>query len=116
MLKDDGVYVGHMFDLARTAQRLVQGKCWNDYDSDEVLQLALTHVLQTIGESARHISASFQQAHPEIPWLVIVGMRHKIVHDYLDVDYDVVWQTVIEDVPELIRLLEALIFSDKPLS
>ena len=62
---------------------MVEGKTRAEYDQDEALQLALTHLLQTIGEAARRISADFRSAHAGIPWPAIVGMRHRVVHDYL---------------------------------
>lgn len=106
MQSDDLVYVGHMLDMARKASRLVEGKSRTDYDHDEALRLALAHLGQVIGEAARRVSQDFTQAHPEIPWKAIVGMRHKVVHDYMAVDEDVVWRTVTGELPALVRLLE----------
>jgi len=112
MQADDAVYAGHMLDSARKARQMVAGKGRADYDADETLRLALTHLLQVIGEAARRLSAEFLSAHPELPWSAIVGMRHKVVHDYMNVDEDVVWQTVIGDLPDLIRSLEAIVPPD----
>ena len=90
MSKDDLVYVGHLLDTARLAIQKVAAKARPDYDADENLRLALAHLLQTIGEAARHVSADFQSQHANIPWAKIIGMRHKVVHDYLHVDFDMV--------------------------
>ena len=108
MPKDELVYVGHMLDTIRTALRLVAGKTRRDYDQDEVLRLALVHLVQVIGEAARRVSPEFSAAHPQIPWKAIIGMRHKVVHDYLGVDEEVVWDTVIHELPQLVRLLEEI--------
>jgi uncharacterized protein with HEPN domain len=62
-----------------------------------------------IGEAARQVSREFTTSHPEIPWENIVGMRHKIVHDYLGVDEDIVSQVVTEDLPKLVEALEPLV-------
>ena len=56
-----------------------------DFDNNEQLRLAVTHLLQIIGEAARRASLDFRNTHPEIPWKAIVGMRSKVVHDYLNV-------------------------------
>ena len=77
-----------------------------EYDADEDVRLALTHLIQTLGEAARRVSLSFQEAHPDIPWRHIIGMRHKVVHDYLEVDYDLVWDVVTAELPPLVRELE----------
>jgi len=108
MRPDDWVYVGQMLDMARKAQDAIEGKDRAAYDADEMLRLALTHLVQVVGEAARHVSVQFRDAHPEIPWSAIVGMRHKVVHDYMSVDEDVVWETVTGDLPDLIRLLETI--------
>ena len=52
---------------------------------------------------------SGSRCHPEIPWTEIIGMRHKVVHDYLGVDEDIVWQVVTDDLPSLVEMLEPLV-------
>ncbi len=108
MQRDDDVYVGHMLDLSRKVAAKIANVSRDKFDQDENLRLALAHLLQTIGEAARRVSRAFQKAHPEIPWSGIVGMRHKVVHDYMDVDEDVVWKTSIEEIPRLVASLEPL--------
>ena len=67
------------------------------------LALALTHLIQIIGEAASNVSRDFCDSHPEIPWANIVGMRHKVVHDYLGTDDKIVWQVVRPNLPELVK-------------
>ena len=81
----------------------------NVYDADENLRFALIHLIQIIGEAGRRVSTAFSARHPEIPWADIIGMRHKVVHDYLGVDEDIVWQVVTEDLPALVAALEAIV-------
>lgn len=109
MLKDDAVYVGHMLDTARKATDKLRGKAKEDFDADENLRLALAHLIQIIGEAARRISRELQTVHPEIPWTAIVGMRHKVVHDYLNVDDEIVWHTITQELDPLIQSLERLL-------
>ena len=93
MPKIDLVYAGHMLDTARKVTDKVQGLSRQQFDQDENLRLALTHLIQVIGEAAARVSQDFCRSHPEVPWTAIVGMRHKVVHDYLNVDEDIVWDT-----------------------
>ena len=109
MPKDDLVYVGHMLDTARLAVAKVEGITRAEFDADENLRLALTHLVQTIGEATRQVSPGFREAHPEIPWAKIVGMRHRVVHDYLHVDYDIVWGVVTRDLSPLIAALARIV-------
>ena len=108
MPKDDLVYVGHMQDMANKAIQLVKGKTRKDFDQDEKLRLALTYLVQVVGEAARRVSPKFSESHPEIPWKAIVGMRHKVVHDYMGVDEDVLWDTVTNELKILAKKLKSL--------
>ena len=105
----DLVYVGHMLDMAKKAVSKTQGLSRNAYDADENLRFALIHLLQIIGEAGRHVSGDFCDSHPEIPWTDIVGMRHKVVHDYLGVDEDIVWRVITGDLPKLVAALEPIV-------
>ena len=71
-------------------------------------QLALAHLLMIIGEAASRVSVPTREKHPDIPWPRIVGMRHRLVHDYVRTDFGVVWDTATEDLQPLIAALEKL--------
>lgn len=108
MTPRDLVYVWHMLETARKAVSKIQGISRETYDADENLRLALIHLIQIIGEAARQVSREFCANHPDIRWADIIGMRHKVVHDYLGVDDDIVWQVATDDLPKLVTALEAL--------
>ncbi|MGH6898608.1 MAG: HepT-like ribonuclease domain-containing protein [Geminicoccaceae bacterium] len=80
MEDDDRLHLQHMRDHARKACELIAGKLRSDFETDEVLRLALSYLVQIVGEAANHISQTTRQAYPEIPWQDIVGMRHRPVH------------------------------------
>ena len=73
------------------------------------LCLALTHLIQVIGEAARRISPQFRERHQDIPWDAIAGMRNKIVHDYMDVDEHIVWDSVTQELQPLIEDLKKIV-------
>jgi uncharacterized protein with HEPN domain len=75
MAKDDRLYLRHMRDHAAKALVLASGKIRAEFDADEVLRLALNYLIQIVGEAAGQISRKTKDAHPEIPWHGIVGMR-----------------------------------------
>lgn len=109
MQHDDRVYVGQMYDLGRKINDRAQRLDRAGFDADENVRLALTHLIQTLGEAARRVSAGFRVAHPEIPWSEIIGMRHKIVHDYLSVNFDLVWDVSRHEIPLLVSRLRPLV-------
>jgi uncharacterized protein with HEPN domain len=113
MQKDDLIFVGHMLDMAHKAIEKIRTKDRLEFDQDENLHITLLHLVQVIGEAARRVSPAFREVHPEIPWTKIVGMRHRVVHDYMHVDYEAVWEVVTINLPPLITQLEKLVPKDR---
>jgi uncharacterized protein with HEPN domain len=109
MSKDDMVYVGHMLEMSEKALDFVSGLDKTAYEENEQLRLALIYIIQILGEAARQVSPEFKAAHPEISWHEIIGMRHRIVHDYMNVDEDVVWEVVWQDLPRLVAILMEIV-------
>jgi len=96
----------HMLDAAREAGALVSGCPRTKYDEDRTLRLALVRLLEVVGEAAGRIPMDFRDSHPEIPWFGVVGLRNRLIHGYDEVDYDIVWRILTEDIPSLITQLE----------
>lgn len=74
-----------------------------------MIQNAIVHELQILGEAAGRVSGELTDQHPELPWRQVTGIRHKIVHNYFAVDLDVVWDTAVLDVPAVRPIVEALL-------
>jgi len=70
-------------------------------ESDEMLQVWCFYQIQVIGEAAAHVPDEIRAAHPEVRWAALTGMRNRMVHDYVDIDLDVVWEVVVRDIPVL---------------
>lgn len=83
-----------------------------EFNQNEDLQVVLTHFVQIIGEAASRISHEFRDEHPEVPWKDIIGMRNRIVHDYVNVDLEILWSVVTRNVPELERQIRRISKSD----
>ncbi len=71
------------------------------FERDELLQAWFLRHLQIIGEAARALPMEVRTLAPDIPWPKIIGMRNVLVHGYFDIDTDIVWQAVTNDVPDL---------------
>lgn len=99
----------HMLDYAREA--LSQGRSRSDLDTDRLFNLALTHLVELIGEAASRVRVEDRPRYPDIPWAQVVSMRNRLIHGYDVVDLDILWQTVVEDLPPLIAALEAALRS-----
>jgi uncharacterized protein with HEPN domain len=105
-MKDDLLYLIHMVEHAAKVRQRVEGLLRSDFDHDENLRLALAHLIQIIGEAARQVSQESRHDTPQVPWQLVTGMRHRIVHDYVNINYDIVWETATRSIPQLLALLE----------
>ena len=112
MPKNDLVRVHHMLDASREVLEFSTGKSRLDLDIDRMLNLSLVHLLEIIGEAAVGTSPEFRKKYPQVPWNVIVGMRNRLTHGYYDIDLDIVWKTLEEDIPPLITELEKIIANE----
>ena len=74
-----------------------------------MLQFALVRAIEIIGEAASKISAETRSVTPAIPWPQIVAMRNRLIHAYFDIDRDILWRTVREELPKLLALLHQAI-------
>ena len=109
MLKDDEIRLRHMLDAANKAMAFVKGRSHNDLGSDEMLALAVTRLLEILGEAARGLSQEFKNRNPKIAWKQIMGTRDRLIHGYFDVDLDIIWAIITRDLPPLIKELEGLL-------
>jgi uncharacterized protein with HEPN domain len=110
----DGAYLLDMLLAARKAQEFSHGATKTFFLSNEVLQNAVMRQIQIIGEAARNISDEFKSAHPDIPWKEIVGMRHRLVHDYFRIIPERVWQVLDRDIAPLVAQLKPLVPPEPP--
>ena len=109
MYKDsDIVRLEHILDAAREAVGFAQGQSRQALDADRKLSLAIIHLLEIVGEAAGGISQEFREMHPTVGWHKMIGMRNRLIHGYFDVNLDIVWNTVIKDLPELIKQVESI--------
>ena len=109
MIKDDLIYIEHMLLYSERIIDKLQGKTKSDFEHDQDLKDLIVYRLQVIGEAASHLSKKFQDRNSNIEWSDIIGMRHRLVHGYLDIDYGIVWDIVTIDIPALIVKLEKII-------
>ena len=94
---------------AEDAQSFVANLDEQAFLASDLHQSAVIRKFEVMGEAAGKVSTTFCAAHPEIPWRQMTGLRHRLIHDYGDVRFDIVWRVVRETLPSLIAMLRPLI-------
>lgn len=108
MWRDDG----YLLDILNAARRIVQyttGATAEEFEHNDLMQDATMRQLGIIGEAARKVSQETRNAHPEVPWSEIIGMRNRLIHEYSRINLQRVWDTIQNDIPRLITLIEPLV-------
>lgn len=103
-----------MVDAARQASQFVRHRSRKDLDEDLQLVWALVKAIEIIGEAACQLSPEAKESLPVVPWQKIIGMRHRLVHAYFDINLDILWKTVQEALPPLVAEIEKILPPEAP--
>jgi uncharacterized protein with HEPN domain len=106
---DPRVRLLHMRDYARKIVFFAAGKEKADLEADEVFCLAMTRLIELIGEAASKYPKELQNRYPQIPWPKIISMRNRLIHGYDFVDYDILWDAITINIPQLLNELESIL-------
>lgn len=106
---DPMVRLRHMREFAMKATDLARDKTKADIEGDEVLRLAITHLLELVGEAASWIPEIDRVIYPSIPWKKVVGMRNRLIHGYDYIDSDILMAVLKTDLPKLLSELALII-------
>lgn len=108
-------YLRRILDaIGRAAAHAAQVRTLDAFKQDLLVQDGLVRNIEVIGEAAvklQQVAPTLVAGHPEVPWKDMRTMRNKVIHDYFDVDLDIVWNTVREDLPKLAEQIEAILKS-----
>lgn len=107
-MRDDSVYLHHILDcIRRIEEDTAEG--YKFFLAARTHQDAVIRNLQVMAESTQRLSGGLKARHPEIPWRAIAGFRNVLVHDYLGIDLDIVWDVVKRDIPVLKQVIRAML-------
>ena len=102
-------YLIDAFEASRKAIDFCGGMSFEEFAQDDRTSFAVIRALEIFGEATKKVPSDFKDAHPDLPWREMAGMRDKLIHQYFGVDLEIVWATVRERLPEVVdRLREIL--------
>ena len=103
----------HIRDECAYLTKRTDGLTQDEFLASEDLKRAFVRSLEIIGEATKQVPQQFREEHPDLPWRLMAGMRDRLIHDYGGVDYEIVWQTITDDVPNLLAKLKPIL-GDEP--
>ncbi|MDY0329782.1 MAG: DUF86 domain-containing protein [Thiomonas sp.] len=101
-------YLEDMIGFAEKVLVYTQGLDQAGFEASGLNYDATLRNLELIGEAATHIPEPARQAHPEIPWRMVIATRNRLIHGYLGIDNDTLWSIIQDDVPKLLQQLKSM--------
>lgn len=101
--KDNKAYLLHIKDASDKILSYTSNHDFNHFKENEWDQDAVMRNLEIIGEAANNIEDEFLKQYPQIPWRTIVNLRNVLIHDYVDVDLNIIWQIITKDLPDFYK-------------
>lgn len=109
MKKDNVVYLRHILDAMHRIEEYTGGMVYEDFMKKNLVQAAVIREIEIIGEATKRLSDDIREKYSDIPWKKMAGIRDKLVHDYMGVDMDAIWDTVERDIPQLKKRIKGVI-------
>ena len=112
MPPEDRFRLQHMLEAAQAATTFIAAHDRNDFERDLALVFAVTRAIEIMGEAASKVTADTRAANSDIPWKEIIAMRNQLIHAYFDIDREILWRTVHDELPPLIATLSGALARD----
>lgn len=109
MTKTPLLYIAHISDAIKSIQTQMKGITKEQFADSELMQGFVERKLEIIGEETKRIPDDFKKDHPNIPWKDMAGMRDILIHQYTEVDGDIVWKTIIQKIGPLKESIELIL-------
>jgi uncharacterized protein with HEPN domain len=107
--RDPEIALRQILSHSREAVDICRKRSSSDLDSDRLLNLALTRLIEIVGEAANRVPDSIQAKYPDFPWKQMIGAGNRLIHGYDSVDFDILWTIVNHDLPSVIAQLEGIL-------
>lgn len=108
-MKDDRVLLTHIFNEIQFLRKITKGRNYDDLLSDQYYSHAVIRAIEVIGEASKNLSPRLKDEHPRIAWREIAGMRDKVIHRYFEINWQIVWSVITDDLPALETEFSALL-------
>jgi len=108
-MRDYRLYVKDILDSAEAIERFVEDMDFEQFKADDKTTSAVIRKFEIVGEAAKHVPDAMRDKYPTVPWKEMAGMRDKLIHFYMGVKYELVWQTIKDVLPQIKPVLRQMI-------
>ncbi len=106
-------YLRHILDETRYLGRQTHGLSKEQFLQDETLKRAFVRSIEIIGEATKQVPEDVRKKYPHIQWRAMAGMKDRLIHGYFGIDYDIVWDVIINKVPDLQQDIEEILQNEE---
>ena len=108
-MKDESVYLRHILDEIMFLKRIAHDRTLDDLISDDYFAHAVRSAIEVIGEAANNVPDRIKSENPDIPWREMAALRNRIIHGYFRINYSIVWNVIVQDLPDIEPKISALL-------
>lgn len=109
MHKNPNEFLKHILDECFYLVSVTEGKSFDDFNNDETLKRAVVRSLEIIGEATKKISPEYKAKFQSVEWKNMAGMRDRLIHDYIGVNYFIVWDVIKNKIPDLLVKIKEIL-------
>ena len=113
MVEDNPTRIKHIYDACKEIIQFTNNTSKTQFEDNRILAYASVHLIEIIGEAASLVTSELKQKYSTIPWKHLIGMRNRLIHGYFDIDLNIVWQTIKDDIPNLLVEIKNIINQEK---
>ena len=100
-MRDYSLYLSDILKAFEAVENFVEDQSFEDFKKDDKTSSAVIRKFEIIGEAAKQVPEIVRQKYPAVPWKEMAGMRDKLIHFYFGVNYDLLWQTIVNRIPQI---------------
>ncbi|MBS3056175.1 MAG: DUF86 domain-containing protein [Candidatus Aenigmarchaeota archaeon] len=108
-MKDSRLYLKDILEAIEAIEKFIKDKDFETFRKNDMISSAVIRKLEIIGEASKNIPDDIRKKYPDMPWKDMTGMRDRLIHFYFSIKYDIIWNTVKNDISRVKLLIKRIL-------